>query len=59
MKSIKNKGDDLNGFILLLHFGTDPKRTDKLYSRLPELIQYLKAKNYRFVTIDTLLSVKG
>ena len=24
----------LNGFILLLHFGTDPKRTDKMYYKL-------------------------
>jgi peptidoglycan/xylan/chitin deacetylase (PgdA/CDA1 family) len=44
----------LNGFILLLHFGTDPKRTDKLYRRLPELIQFLKAKGYELVRVDQL-----
>ena len=45
----------LNGFILLLHIGTDPKRTDKFYQKLPELIKYLKAKGYRFYTIEHLL----
>lgn len=45
----------LNGFILLLHIGTDPKRTDKFYHRLPELISYLKLKGYHFQTVDQLL----
>ena len=45
----------LNGFILLLHIGTDPKRTDKFYKRLPELIKYLDVKGYRFQTVDQLL----
>lgn len=44
----------LNGFMLLLHFGTDPKRTDKLYRRLPELLQFLKSKGYELVTVDQL-----
>ncbi|MFI5131410.1 MAG: glycoside hydrolase family 9 protein [Chitinophagales bacterium] len=51
----KTKPSGLNGFILLLHIGTDPKRTDKFYKRLPGLVQYLKAKGYRFQTIDQLL----
>ncbi len=45
----------LNGFILLLHTGTDPARTDKLYNRLDELIDWLKAKQYEMVRIDQLL----
>lgn len=45
----------LNGFILLLHIGTDAKRTDKFYERLPGLIRYLKNKGYRLVRIDELL----
>jgi len=45
----------LNGFILLVHIGTDPKRTDKFYQRLPELIKYLKAKGYQFQRVDKLL----
>lgn len=49
----KKKG--LNGFILLLHIGTDPKRTDKLYKRLPDLISYLIKQGYVFMRIDELL----
>jgi endoglucanase len=45
----------LNGFILLMHIGTDPKRTDKFYYRLPQLINYLKTKGYRFKTVDQLI----
>jgi peptidoglycan/xylan/chitin deacetylase (PgdA/CDA1 family) len=47
----------LNGFMLLLHIGTDPKRTDKFYKHLPELIKFLKAKGYHFQTVDQLLKV--
>lgn len=46
----------LNGFILLLHVGTDARRTDKFYKRLPQLLQQLKAKGYRFKSIDQLLN---
>lgn len=45
----------LNGFILLLHIGTHPKRTDKYYYRLPQLLRTLKEKNYLLVRIDELL----
>ena len=45
----------LNGFILLLHIGTDPKRTDKFYFKLNELIKALKLKGYSFKRIDELL----
>lgn len=46
----------LNGFILLMHTGAGPNRADKFYYRLPVLIKYLKARGYRFVRIDELLS---
>jgi endoglucanase len=46
---------NLNGFILLVHIGTDPKRTDKFYYHLPRLIKYLKAKGYQFQTVNQLL----
>lgn len=49
----------LNGFILLLHIGTDPARTDKFYNRLDELISHLKNKGYDLVRIDNLLSAKN
>lgn len=45
----------LNGFVLLLHIGTDPKRTDKFYTRLPALLTWLKAKGYQFQTVNQLL----
>lgn len=47
----------LNGFILLLHIGTDPKRTDKFYHQLPALFQLLKSKGYKLVRIDELLDM--
>jgi endoglucanase len=56
MQSIKQLSADLNGFILLLHIGTDAKRTDKFYARLPELIEYLSAKGYRFARVDEMLA---
>lgn len=52
----KSTKEGLNGFILLLHIGTDPKRTDKFYDRLPELIGYLKNEGYELVRIDELLA---
>lgn len=51
----QNHPSGLNGFILLMHTGTDAKRTDKFYHRLPQLIQWLKTKNYQLVRIDELL----
>jgi endoglucanase len=55
MKFEESQPEGLNGFILLLHIGTDPKRTDKFYNRLGDLIQALKGKGYSFVRIDGLL----
>ena len=45
----------LNGFILLVHVGTDPRRPEKFYNELPALINTLKRKGYEFVRIDELL----
>ena len=45
----------LNGFILLLHIGTDPKRTDKFYNQIDKLLLFLKKKDYRPVGISELL----
>ena len=45
----------LNGFILLVHLGSDARRTDKFYHKLPTLIHTLKSKGYNFIRIDTLL----
>jgi peptidoglycan/xylan/chitin deacetylase (PgdA/CDA1 family) len=51
----QTKPAGLNGFILLMHIGAGPDRTDKFYTRLPELIKYLKQKGYQFQTVDRLL----
>ncbi|MCK5702866.1 MAG: hypothetical protein KAI29_17005 [Cyclobacteriaceae bacterium] len=45
----------LNGFILLIHIGTAPERTDKLYNRLEKLVLWLKSKEYDLMRIDELL----
>lgn len=45
----------LNGFILLVHIGTDPRRTDKFYRMLPQLIDYFQKRKYLLVRIDQLL----
>ena len=45
----------LNGFILLVHIGTDPRRTDKFYKYLPALINQLKDRGYEFERIDDML----
>ena len=45
----------LNGFILLVHIGTDSRRKDKFYQQLPQLIGELKSRQYRFVRIDEML----
>jgi endoglucanase len=45
----------LNGFMLLLHIGTHPERTDKFYHQLPALIQYLRKRKYELITINELL----
>jgi peptidoglycan/xylan/chitin deacetylase (PgdA/CDA1 family) len=52
-----SKPAGLNGFIFLVHIGSDPKRTDKFYKRLPQLISYLKAKGYQFQTVEQLLKI--
>lgn len=45
----------LNGFLLLTHLGVDPKRTDKFYNRMDELIDSLKQRGYSIVPLPELL----
>jgi peptidoglycan/xylan/chitin deacetylase (PgdA/CDA1 family) len=49
----------LNGAIILIHAGTDPRRKDKLYDHLDSLLAWLGSKGYRCVTIPRLLSQTG
>jgi len=45
----------LNGFLMLIHLGTDQRRTDKFYYRLPELIDTLRSMGYAFERADKLV----
>jgi endoglucanase len=38
----------LNGYILLIHPGTDPRRKDKFYLRLDSILNYLETRKYSF-----------
>jgi len=45
----------LNGHLLMIHLGTDPRRTDKFYDRLPDIIRTLTKRGYHFVSLPALL----
>jgi peptidoglycan/xylan/chitin deacetylase (PgdA/CDA1 family) len=45
----------LNGFLLLVHIGAAPERTDKLYHHLDAILDTLIARGYGFRRIDELL----
>ena len=51
----KSHTQGLNGFILLMHIGTHPERTDKFYYYLDNLLTYLNDRGYNFKRIDGLL----
>jgi APA family basic amino acid/polyamine antiporter len=55
----KEKKDGLNGYLLLLHFGVSPHRTDKMADHLGELLDYLQGRGYEFVRVDELLGTGG
>lgn len=52
LASISRFKGGLNGVILLIHAGTDPRRKDKLYDHLDELITSLKKQGYSFRKIN-------
>ena len=52
LTSISQFRGGLNGVILLIHAGTDPRRKDKLYDHLGELITLLKKEGYSFRKIN-------
>lgn len=49
------KLNGLNGFIILIHMGTDSRRKDKFYHRLGKILDKLKKEEYQFVDIRELL----
>lgn len=48
----------LNGHLLMLHFGTSPLRTDKLYKRLPQLVKRLHRRGYSFVPLTDMVGLE-
>ncbi|HET7361648.1 MAG TPA: polysaccharide deacetylase family protein [Salinimicrobium sp.] len=52
METEAKKG--LNGYIILIHLGTDPRRTDKFYRKLDELIRSLRNRGYTFERLPGL-----
>ena len=44
----------LNGYLLLLHLGAGPKRTDKFHARFGALLDSLAGRGYQFVRVDEL-----
>jgi len=48
----KQKG--MNGYILLIHPGTDPRRKDKFYLHLDSILKYLESKKYSFHTFSEI-----
>jgi peptidoglycan/xylan/chitin deacetylase (PgdA/CDA1 family) len=55
LKREKQDAGGLNGYLLLLHVGTDVRRVDKFYTRLDELVGRLLAEGYRFKRVDEML----
>ena len=49
----------LNGFLLLIHIGTAPERTDKFYDHLEPLITELRRRGYGFERVDALLGQRN
>lgn len=50
----QQSSNGLNGFLLLIHIGTHPDRTDKFYDDLPRLIKTLKKRGYQFGLLSQL-----
>ncbi|HVU96023.1 MAG TPA: glycoside hydrolase family 9 protein [Puia sp.] len=46
----------LNGAIILIHAGTDPRRKDKLYNHLDQLLTWLQSNGYQCVSIPMLFN---
>lgn len=51
----RTSASGLNGFIILVHLGTDPRREDKFYDKLPAVLTQILAKRYSFERIDKFL----
>lgn len=50
-----DRPDGLRGFLLLLHLGVGPDRSDKMHRLLGDLLDELSRRGYGFVRVDELL----
>jgi peptidoglycan/xylan/chitin deacetylase (PgdA/CDA1 family) len=46
----------LNGFLLIMHLGTGPERTDKFHKLFPQLLNELIARGYAIQPVDQVLA---
>ena len=49
-------GEGLNGFLLLMHTGSAPERSDRFYPLLGTLVDSLSSRGYQFLTVPELLA---
>lgn len=54
-ETLATQPQKFNGAIVLIHAGTDERRTDKFYNKLTEVIRLFKAKQFQLKRIDELL----
>jgi endoglucanase len=54
-EAVQANSHQWNSTMMLVHAGTNPRRKDKLYHRLAEIIQYLRQKGFLFRRIDDLI----
>lgn len=59
LKREQEDPNGLNGFLLLMHFGVGPKRTDKMHERFGALLDELQKRGYEFMRVDELLSERN
>jgi peptidoglycan/xylan/chitin deacetylase (PgdA/CDA1 family) len=50
----QEKKSGLNGFVILIHLGTHPDRTDKLYDQLDQVVDGLISRGYQLRTVQSL-----
>jgi peptidoglycan/xylan/chitin deacetylase (PgdA/CDA1 family) len=55
LQSLMQQPQKLDGSIVLMHVGTDPRRKEKFYHQLPALIDLLQKNQFTIKRIDELL----
>ncbi|TAH10789.1 MAG: cellulase, partial [Sphingobacteriia bacterium] len=55
LAELMQQPNKLNGSILLVHVGTDPRRKEKFYQELPAIIQLLRKNQFQIKKIDELI----